>query len=1062
MLSPHLHNQLFPKTRSFAKPKYLTDLSSEHLKRQNISPSAPTNPLKEFSNESIQIPPLIGSSIREHFANIASHYCDKYKLKIEQFINKNVSFDFPSDELPVKSGWTKCFNGQFTQVPYPEEELVVLDVEIVPKESQFPILATAVTKNAWYYWISEEFLSGNPLTKLIPIGKGKLIIGHNVSFDRAKLLEEYSIENEAENRFLCTMALHSAVAGLSSHQRNEYGRQMKLHEAEFECDRTEPDKWVFASSYNSLKDCLKFHLKKDLDKEVVKLLVDGSLESVRGQLQQILQYCFNDSRATAELFAVLWPKFQAKCPHPVTFAGLLEMGSMILPTRQSVWSNYVKNADHQYICSNERVVKVLEELVAKRLDEGTELGADGISQDPWLSFLDWTIIPETFTIARYKKDGTYAAGGKPRPKGNSFFFNKPLWYKQAYNGKGEFELTLNSRLTQTLLKLTWKGHAVIYSPRHGWCYGIAKDSTNNTTTSDEIEAKHPIPSSTNEDGFVLDGYPRFTWFRVPHATGEEGSNVGSMMSKGFFPAYESGVLSSGDPMSKEFLRMLMQENISGSFWKSYQERVKEQFTVSISALNGKQPEIQSSLIEEELNNFQSLSKNSSTLSDDSHQLNNNANTEQTNSLQNGTQSQETRLSDTVSTQSSNPNDSTDVQLIIPQVCPMGTVTRRAVEKTWMTAAEAKPHLIGTELKSRIVAPPGFVIVGADVDSQELWIASVMGDSQFGWHASTALGWMTLQGNRADKTDMHSRTAQILGISRNDAKIFNYGRIYGAGAKSSALLLQRQNPSLTEGEAKERVSQLFVQTKGKRVKWENSFIYQGGTESFMFNVLESEANSELPRTPALSASISEALIKKNVDHSFITSRVNWVVQSSGVDYLHMLLCSMAYLISRFSIKARLMLTIHDEIRYLVQEEDQWRAALALQISNLWTRCMFAAQLGMDDLPLSVGFFSAVDVDKVLRKEPALPCLTPSSTVPVEPGQSVDIYQLTNRVKSLGTPIKGQSPPTRWTEQQLNEKFGVVRPVQRIELIRKQIGQDCPTTSNDTFPTSNPINEQLYKK
>ena len=36
------------------------------------------------------------------------------------------------------------------------------------------------------------------------------------------------------------------------------------------------------------------------------------------------------------------------------------------------------------------------------------------------------------------------------------------------------------------------------------------------------------------------------------------------------------------------------------------------------------------------------------------------------------------------------------------------------------------------------APPGYHIVGADVDSQELWIASVLGDMHFaGIHGESA-------------------------------------------------------------------------------------------------------------------------------------------------------------------------------------------------------------------------------------------------------------------------------------------------------------------------------------
>lgn len=59
--------------------------------------------------------------------------------------------------------------------------------------------------------------------------------------------------------------------------------------------------------------------------------------------------------------------------------------------------------------------------------------------------------------------------------------------------------------------------------------------------------------------------------------------------------------------------------------------------------------------------------------------------------------------------------------IIPQVVSAGTLTRRAVEATWMTASNADPERVGSELRSMIQAPPGYNFVGADVDSQELWI-----------------------------------------------------------------------------------------------------------------------------------------------------------------------------------------------------------------------------------------------------------------------------------------------------------------------------------------------------
>jgi len=87
----------------------------------------------------------------------------------------------------------------------------------------------------------------------------------------------------------------------------------------------------------------------------------------------------------------------------------------------------------------------------------------------------------------------------------------------------------------------------------------------------------------------------------------------------------------------------------------------------------------------------------------------------------------------------------------------------------------------------------------------------------------------------------------------------------------------------------------------------------------------------------------------------------------------------------------MISVHDEVRYLVKEEDKYRATLALQIANLWTRSLFAYRLGLDDLPLSVAFFSGVDVDFVLRKEVDMECITPSQPEPLDKGECLTIKE-----------------------------------------------------------------------
>ena len=55
-----------------------------------------------------------------------------------------------------------------------------------------------------------------------------------------------------------------------------------------------------------------------------------------------------------------------------------------------------------------------------------------------------------------------------------------------------------------------------------------------------------------------------------------------------------------------------------------------------------------------------------------------------------------------------------------------------------SSSVAQVNRVGSELKAMVQAPPGYHIVGADVDSQELWIAAVLGDRHFtGIHGSDA-------------------------------------------------------------------------------------------------------------------------------------------------------------------------------------------------------------------------------------------------------------------------------------------------------------------------------------
>ena len=589
-----------------------------------------------------------------------------------------------------------------------------------------------------------------------------------------------------------------------------------------------------------------------------------------------------------------------------------------------------------------------------RLAEPRLLNGLSSRLDPWLSQLDWS-VPRTKKVKKTKLPPV----------------TWPKWYWDLTAPDkdlppGTVDITIRTRFAPLLLKLSWQGWPLFHSREHGWIFRVPANEEYTSRTKPlvfekeedaELAAvnKQQPPASKLEEASAV---PSFYFFKLPHKDGEK-ANVGNPLAKTFVTYSQDGTMTSPDATAKDALDL----NAQCSYWISVRDRVLKQMVV----------------------------------------------------WQNSSRDLGFRIG----------SERRKWGVILPQVITMGTVTRRAIEKTWLTASNAKKNRVGSELKAMVQAPVGYAIVGADVDSEELWISSVMGDAQFGAHGATAIGWMTLEGTKAAKTDLHSKTAGILGISRNQAKVFNYSRIYGAGGKHAVLLLLQSNPGMTPTEAKKLADQLYTSTKGKNTHHDRYFgrkFWYGGTESFVFNKLEELATSDHPRTPALGCGITYALSKdylpSEYGKDYMPSRINWAVQSSGVDYLHLLIVSMEHLIAKYNINARYLISVHDELRYLVAEEDKYRAALALQIANLWTRCLFAFKLGMGDLPQGVAWFSAVDVDKVLRKEVDMACVTPSHPDPIPPGESLDITQILEKTnngslwrdgQTMGTGLGGLDDP-----------------------------------------------------
>ncbi|KAJ3077457.1 DNA-directed DNA polymerase gamma mip1 [Quaeritorhiza haematococci] len=939
MLSRNLHTQLFPHHQRKPLPEQI-DIATHMLKQHQLYGKN----LEPVPDIRFQLPALQGRDINEHFRRLGEDQSREYIGLSKRFAGVTLPTPPETDRWVLKDGWMRYNpDGTTTAVEGIDEKAIVFDVEVL-MESDEPMIAVAASETCWYGWVSPSLTNWAHNPVLIGLGLPRdvpsIVVGHNVGYDRARVKEEYHI-NPTKISWIDTMSLHGAVAGLTAQQRPSWMIYKKARDKAPSDELVKSDlethirqDWHQQVSPNSLAEVAKLYTDESVDKQQRNVFVKGTRVEVRQRFRELMDYCAKDVEITHKVFKKTFPRFLRKCPHPASFAGMMHMGKGYLPTN-SDWGIFLNHAETT--CNN-TVAKIEEQLVSVAQCALRYMKDEKWREDRWLKALNWE--PKYYN-ATNKETGVNKRGHEYKLTPDHVekmiaLDGKPKWYRDLWVTKERrIRITSAKRVTPYLLRLSWRGYHIHWTRQYGWTFVVPKSHDN----SPFVSKQGPLEFSPDEadptyDHIASHDHDHF-YYRIPHAKGDK-SNCGNPLGKTYIPFFEDGTLAAQFVKARDILV----KTAECSYWIQSRQRILNQLVVMES---------------QGMADFGGIEA----------------------------------------------PEGKEVGVILPQSVVMGTVTRRAVEATWMTAANAKKNAIGSELKAKIQAPVGWTFVGADVDSQELWIASLLADSQLRIHGGTPIGFMTLQGSKVKGTDLHAKTGSILGITRDQAKQFNYARIYGAGPKFAKQTLMQCNPNLKEVMAHRKAVELYRHTKGTSIKnvrgsrrWPRQY-WSGGTESFLFNKLE-EIAIKRPKTPALECEIPNGLMPQFVHAEYMRSRVNWVVQSSGVDYLHLLLVSMTYLFNLWNIKGRFSLSIHDEVRFLVKSEDKLVAALALQVSNLWVRAFFARKVGMDDLPLNVGFFSAIDLDHCLRKEVDMACVTPSNQTPVPVGEKLDIYQLLEKI------------------------------------------------------------------
>lgn len=249
MLSKPIYDQVFLSGRVKGPPDpsaAALERSIQHLKAQGLWEKE----CSTMAELNMRLPQMQGENLDEHFRAIAKTQSQPYLDLATKLVQAKLH-PMPS-KWSSETGWTHYDpkTGRGERVEYPADDALVLDVETCVIEGQRPILAVAVSPNAWYSWTSPRMASsqdfiehmewGTNLEDLIPMepcskgvnansSKGvndgsikgvkdpsgswdrpKLVVGHHVSYDRARLKEQYLIRVRARGGYkYCTCIANS-------------------------------------------------------------------------------------------------------------------------------------------------------------------------------------------------------------------------------------------------------------------------------------------------------------------------------------------------------------------------------------------------------------------------------------------------------------------------------------------------------------------------------------------------------------------------------------------------------------------------------------------------------------------------------------------------------------------------------------------------------------------------------------------------------------------------------------------------------------------------------------
>jgi len=598
VLSDDFHQRIFGSCpRPTAKQAQL-DRSQSILKRFNIP--VPVDYPDNLYDGDLPFPELLGNDIHEHFEAMADEFIGHHIEEANKFSECKLPSCPGYDDVVFNPGWTRYTleDGEWNaeSVPHPMEKAYVYDCETFVTAGAFPVIGTALSSEAAYIWLAAEMC--DPLlpiedwtsTSLIPLNENAFVVGHNVSYDRVRARNGYTLKNsEPENFYFDTLSAHIAVSGLASGQRWLYVLAGKDQEDLSQEEKRKLEfrpKWAEAGATNALVNVYNFHVAavrdffgqedvhwmKDADKEIRDVFVKATSIDQLANRRDLVAYAMDDAFYTSELFQAIWPKYKESTPTKVAMAGHYFLNGSRVPVAPN-WEKWIAKVEKVFHKHNEEMSGICHSLINKYVDEWRELldadiervRVEWFETEKYLEFdLDFgarkTITFQLLLKALDRECYEWRTACDKYIDADPWL-SQLDWTPHAYAGKfsrmpkwaknwlvePDSRITTKTPVMGILLRLEWEGGPVSYDRKKGYCF------------IDENGKKQ----------------------RIPHPSGKS-DNVGILLTKDFIPDMEAGRLTSDLP---EAARALEIANAT-SYWTSVRKRVKDRTILQVENPEG--------------------------------------------------------------------------------------------------------------------------------------------------------------------------------------------------------------------------------------------------------------------------------------------------------------------------------------------------------------------------------------------------------------------------------------------------------------------------------------------